>query len=43
MDIVVGVPRFQILPLAHGDEYVTERQPNWGSIVITDVNLTVMR
>jgi lipopolysaccharide transport system ATP-binding protein len=41
LDIVVGVPFFQIMPTAKEDNMVANWHPNWGSIVISQAELEI--
>jgi hypothetical protein len=41
LDIVIGVPFFQIIPTAKGDNLVANWHPNWGSIVISQAELEI--
>ena len=41
LDIVIGRPAFQVLPMSSGDEAVAGWQLTWGSIVIRDCALSV--
>ncbi len=41
LDIVIGRPAFQVLPIASSDETVADWQRTWGSIVIRDCSLSV--
>jgi hypothetical protein len=43
LDIVVGRPAFQVLPMSSGDETVADWQPTWGSIVIRECSLEIER
>ena len=41
LDVVIGVPSFQIMPTAREDNMVANWQPRWGSIVISEVELEI--
>jgi lipopolysaccharide transport system ATP-binding protein len=41
LDIVIGVPFFQIMPTAREDNMVANWHPNWGSIVISQAELEI--
>ena len=41
LDIVLGVPSFQIMPTAREDNMVANWQPSWGSIVISEAELEI--
>jgi lipopolysaccharide transport system ATP-binding protein len=41
LDIVIGVPFFQIMPTAKEDNMVAYWQPSWGSIVISQAELEI--
>jgi lipopolysaccharide transport system ATP-binding protein len=41
LDIVIGKPAFQIIPVGQGDDAIGDWQPGWGSIVFKDVDVKV--
>ena len=41
LDVVVGVPFFQIMPTAKEDNMVANWHPDWGSIVISEAELEI--
>jgi lipopolysaccharide transport system ATP-binding protein len=43
LDVVVGVPFFQIMPTAKEDNIVANWHPSWGSIVISQAELEIDR
>jgi lipopolysaccharide transport system ATP-binding protein len=43
LDIVIGRPAFQVLPVSASDETVADWQRTWGSIVIRECSLSVER
>ncbi|NJR40490.1 MAG: hypothetical protein HC781_18715 [Leptolyngbyaceae cyanobacterium CSU_1_4] len=40
LDIVIGKPAFEILPLSDDTSYMANWHPNWGNVAFTDVRLT---
>jgi lipopolysaccharide transport system ATP-binding protein len=40
LDIVIGKPAFEILPMSEDTSYMANWHPNWGNIAFTDVRLT---
>ena len=40
LDIVIGKPAFEILPLSDDTSYIANWHPNWGNVAFTDVCLT---
>jgi lipopolysaccharide transport system ATP-binding protein len=43
LDIVIGIPLFQIMPNAMEDNMVANWHPNWGNIVISQAELKIER
>ena len=41
LDIVIGAPYFQVLPISQGDEPIANWISSWGNIVLNDNHLTI--